>query len=259
MNTKRTFLVFAGALISCAAFAWGVTGHSTVASLAELNMKKSTVKQVEAYLGRSAAFYASWPDEWREHPDYSFSSSCHGFPVDEALKYAPKEGTLDAVSLLEQAIAVVKDRKNQTDSAVVVNLKFIIHLVGDMHCPGHVKYKNINRSFKVYAYPGDKAMVSYHSVWDSQIIERRRASLSPRELAADLNRLSKDEIKAVQSGSIVDWAQENAAGSVSIYDGVSKGSQLTKAFYNEHWPYVQQQLTRAGYRLAKVLEECFAK
>lgn len=256
---KKIISIIALALVCATAFAWGPRGHGTAAALAELNMKPSTVKQIEGYLGRSMPFYGVWPDEWREDPAYKWSSSCHSFPVDGDYKYAPVEGKMDAITLLDQAISVVKDRKHQSDSAVAVNLKFIIHLVGDIHCPVHVKYTTIKTNFKVIPYRGEEKKVSYHNVWDEQIIDRRCEYLSPRELAADFNRLSKKEIKAIQEGTIRDWANENAAESYVIYDGVQAGDLMTKAFYNASWERVQTQITRAGYRLAKVLEDCFAK
>ena len=240
------------------AFAWGPRGHATIASLASENLKSSTRKQVESYLGRSMAFYATWMDEFREDEAYRFSSGCHTFPVDGDFKYAPVEGKLDALSLLDQAIAVVKDRKNQTDSAVVVNLKFIIHLVGDIHCPGHVKYTTIPTSFKVYAYKGEKNLVSYHSVWDAEIIDRRCECLSPVDLGHDFNRLDKKAARSVRQGTPKDWAEENAAENHVIYDMAKAGDVLFKPFYNPAWPIVQKQVTRAGYRLAGILEDCFA-
>jgi len=221
-------------------------------------MKKSTLKQVEAYLGHCPTFYSSWMDEWREDPAYAFSSTCHTFPVDDNYKYAPVEGKMDALSLLDKAVAVVKDRDNQTDSAVVVNLKFIIHLIGDIHCPSHAKYSNKDTKVKVYPFKKE-ALLKYHSVWDGQIIDKRCEYMSPRELAIDLDRLSKDEKAEIQKGTALDWAEENALESAVIYDGITEGCTLDKAFYNKYWPYVQKQIIRGGYRLAKVLDECFAK
>lgn len=254
---KIISLILVSVLASFSASAWGPRGHSSVASLAELNLRSSTKTKVEAYLGRSIVFYSSWMDEYREEPEYAFSSSCHVFPVGADFSYEPVEGKLDAVKLLESAIAVVKDRRNQADSAVVVNLKFIIHLLGDLHCPVHAKYTTINTKFNVIPYKGDKKMVSYHSVWDQQIIDRKSECMSPAELAADFNRLSKKEIKEIQNGTPEDWANENATESVVIYDMAHEGDILYKPFYNPAWPIVQKQITRAGYRLAKVLNDCF--
>ncbi len=256
---KKLILSSLCVLLSSIAFAWGPRGHATTAALADLNLKPSTKAQVEAYLGRSIPFYSAWMDEFRDEPEYKFSSSCHTFPAGADYTYEPVEGKMDALKLLDQAVAIVKDRKNQTDSAVVVNLKFIIHIVGDIHCPVHVKYTTINTAFKVIPYKGETEQIKYHTVWDAQIIDRKSNYISPAEMAADFNRLSKKEIKEIQSGSPVDWANENAAESIVIYEMAQPGETLYKPFYNPAWPIVQKQIIRGGYRLAKVLNDCFSK
>ena len=255
---KKAIIIAIFALCSLSAAAWGPRGHRIVACIADENVKPSTRKEVERYLGRSMGFYATWMDEFREDPAYEFSSSCHTFRVDDEFKYAPKEGKLDALSLLDQAVAVVKDRRNQTDSAVTVNLKFIIHLVGDMHCPSHVKYAGIKTNFKVCPSK-EGSQSSYHSVWDAEIVDRKSGGFSPDYIAHDLDRLSRKEIAELQKGSPLDWAEQNAVDVAVIYDMVEEGEVLKKSFYNAAWPIAQQQLIRAGYRLAKVLDDCFAK
>lgn len=256
---KKIITISAFALFACSSFAWGPRGHSTVASLADRHLKPSVKKQVENYLNREIQFYATWMDEFREDPSYAYTSPCHSFPVDGAYKYSPVDSKMDAVSLLESAIAVVKDRKSQTDSTVAVNLKFIIHLVGDIHCPGHCKFTTLKTGFKVYPYKGVSEEVSYHSVWDDQIITRRCECLSPGETARSLDRLSKKEIAEIQAGTPVDWANDNAARSAVIYTMAKPDDVLFKPFYNSAWPIVQDRITLAGYRLAKVLNDCFAK
>lgn len=256
---KKFIALSACALVCSAAFAWGPRGHSTGAALADLNLKPSTKKQVEAYLGRSIGFYASWADEFREEAPYAFSTRCHTFNVGADHKYAPQEGKLDAIKLLENAVAVVKDRKNQTDSAVVVNLKFIIHMTVDMHCPVHCYFPEHKTKYMVYPYGKAEPLTKYHRVWDQEIIDRRCGEFSPEELAKNFNRLSKKEIEEIQKGWFIDWANECGADNFCIYEGITNECVLDKHFYNVNWPIVQRQLIRGGYRLAKVLNECFAK
>lgn len=255
---KKSICIALFVLFCSTASAWGPRGHSTVASLADRHLKPSVKKQVEKYLGREIPFYSVWMDEFREDPAYAYTTHSHTFPVDADFKYSPMEGKYDALQLLNDAVAVVKDRKHQSDSAVAVNLKYIIHVVGDIHCPGHVKYTTLKTGFNVYAYKGETKKVSYHSVWDAEIIDRRCECLSPEELARNFDMLSRKEIREIQKGTAVDWANENAAESSVIYDMAHEGDTLFKTFYNPAWPIVQKQVTRAGYRLAKVLNDCFS-
>lgn len=46
------------------------------------------------------------------------------------------------------------------------------------------------------------------------------------ELARNFDRLDKKAIKEIQSGTLVDWANENAAESYIIYDMAQEGDEL---------------------------------
>ena len=82
-------------------------------------------------------YYSTWMDDWRKGTKYEFTDTWHAFAVDENLKYfARPQG--DAVQAINNAVEILKDYKNQTDSTVAVNLKYIIHCVADMHCPSHI-------------------------------------------------------------------------------------------------------------------------
>ena len=77
-------------------------------------------------------------DEYRKTPEYAFTDGWHTAPVDARLHYSdellnPKRG--NAIYGLESAIRILENYREQSDSTVAVNLKYVIHLVGDMHCP----------------------------------------------------------------------------------------------------------------------------
>lgn len=41
---------------------------------------------------------------------------------------------------LTRAIERLRNYRELSDSTVNVNLKYVIHLVGEMHCPGHIYF-----------------------------------------------------------------------------------------------------------------------
>jgi len=91
-------------------------------------------------------------DEYRQTPEYAFTNDWHTAPVDADLRYGDellKPGKGNAVYGLELAIRNLRDYRSLTDSAVAVNLKYVIHLVGDMHCPAHIKYTTHNTKYDV--------------------------------------------------------------------------------------------------------------
>ena len=138
---KKSLLLLGGALVlfSNSAFGWGKMGHDAIAYIAECNLTPKAKKTIEKILGHSIVYYATWMDEWRAEPGYEHTSAWHTASVDKNLVYAPRPKG-DVIFALEDAIAKLQDYKQQDDSTVVMSLRCIIHFVGDMHCPVHVKY-----------------------------------------------------------------------------------------------------------------------
>ena len=254
---KKALLLVGAALVLFTndAFGWGKMGHDAIAYIAECNLTPKAKKTIEKYLGHSIVYYATWMDEWRAEPGYEHTSIWHVATVDKDLVYTPQPKG-DVIFALEDAIAKLQDYKQQDDSTVVMSLRCIIHFVGDMHCPSHVKYAG-QKSYNIY-FNGEKR--SYHSIWDEGIIAHSHR-WGYIEYAHQLDRCTKQEIKQITTGTLRDWFRENAENSRHIYELVSPNQELnkneTKSFVNHTHEMAERQLQRAGYRLAKVLNELF--
>lgn len=238
--------------------AWGVSGHNAIAYIAECNLTPKAKKTIEGYLGHSIVYYSTWMDEYRLTPEYGFSTGWHTAPVDENLYYTDEARSPkgDAVHLLEDACALLKDYRNLDDSTVAVNLKYVIHLVADTHCPGHIKYPG-QKNFDVIMN-GQKT--SYHSVWDSYVIDYKHR-WSYTEWQYQLDRYSKKEKRALAAGTIRDWEHESAVYCKQIYSMAQSGKSFSRTeaaqFTIDALPIAEHQMIRAAYRLAKVLNELF--
>ena len=253
---KKIALVMAIAAISLSqsAFGWGRVGHDTIACIAERNISPKARKIIEKYLGHSIIYYASWMDDYRNAPGYEHTTMWHGGSVDENMKStdAVRNPKGDCVAELENAIERLKHYRELDDSTVVVNLKYVIHLVGDMHCPSHVYYPGLKvRKVKLMGRE-----TGYHRVWDRGVIDASHL-WSYSEYADQLDRLSRREIKAITTGTPTEWFEENARNCRVIYDWAHAGSDLGRPFVNEASRLVDDQLMKAGYRLAKVLDDLF--
>ena len=56
----------------------------------------------------------------------------------------------------------------------------------------------------------------------------------------------------------MDWMKEtHQAGIDTAYDGLSNGDDLAGVYIEHALPVVQQQLLKAGVRLAKIIDENF--
>ena len=100
-------------------------------------------------------------------------------------------------------------------------------------------------------YKGEK--MKNHAFWDTACL----TAIHPwgyNEIANLLDRCSKAEIAEICEGDVYTWAEENAKNSRFTIE-VKEGETLTRAYVCEHIGYVEDQIRKAGYRLAAVLNE----
>ena len=235
--------------------AWSSIEHDAIVYIAECNLKPEVKKRIESYLGKhSIVYFASWMDHVRKTPEYIFSDTWHMSYVDENFKYidAPNKDTYRCVPYLEEMIKKLENYKTHNDSTVAVSLKFVIHLVADMHCPSHVAYTN-HPSFNV-KYNG--VDISYHSVWDYAML-RSIHSWSYSEYQHQLDRCSSEEKKQIMQGAPRGWFEQTAKDCVVIYDWAKAGDNLGVDFMNQAHTLGESQILKAGYRLAYLLNMLF--
>ena len=257
---RRVLIMMAGLLMGGSAFGWGREGHETIAKIADNNLRPSARKVIEKYLGdHSIVYYAKWMDEYRHTPEYAFTTKWHVARVDENLKYSPYPEAGDAVSAIDDAVELLKDYRNLPDSTVAVNIKYLLHLVGDMHCPAHIYYLGRNQDYKVkfgggYIKPVKEMKI--HTVWDEAAIQSSRI-WSVGEWAEELDRKSAKEIKAMAAGTPRDWLEDNARRCVVQFEMSAPGDNVAQDFVNEALPLIEIQILYAGYRLAALLNSIF--
>ena len=255
---RFTCIVLTVLLASGPAFGWGREGHETIAKIADNNLKPSVRKKVEAYLGHSIVYYAKWMDEYRHTKEYGFTSRWHGVTVNGNLEYVPQSAG-DAVSGINQAMEALKDYKSLSDSAVVVNIKYLLHLAGDMHCPSHVGYQGRDCNFEVDfggGYLGPRVKTNIHAVWDFRVIQSSRI-WSVSDYAHELDRLSGKEIREIVKGTPQDWLEDNAERCLVQFELAHPGDRLQQDFVNLALPLIETQMQYAGYRLAHILNSLF--
>ncbi len=245
-------------LSSVEAFGWGRTGHDVVAAIAERHLTKKTKKAVEEILGgKSIVYYTKWADEVRKTPEFLYTDNWHVNYIGEdgkviiAEKHGKKKGDL-LYGLQTQVLPVMENMEAYDDSTVCVNLKLLIHYLGDLHCPTHVKFEGIKES-PVFI---DGQKVSHHRLWDWALIDSVHG-WSYTEYADQLDRAGKKEIKEICEGSIIDWVEENGRNCRIIHSWVTPECEITQDYKNKAILLAERQLQIAGYRMAHVLNELF--
>lgn len=261
----KRFLIILTALLaavpSADVSAWGRKGHETIAKIAERNLTAHAKEVVERYLdGHSIVYYAKWLDEYRETPEYGFTSTWHGTPLDENNRYtdALLEPEGNAIYGIELALDNLRDYKSQSDSTVCVNIKYLLHLVGDMHCPVHLRYPGRDMWSSVWLRDvyNNPVRMSIHLVWDNGVIDMTRI-WSVSEWAEELDRWSDERKAAVTKGTPRDWLNESADDCLVQFELSKPDDYLGQEFYNRALPLIESQITKAGYRLASLLNKLF--
>ena len=232
--------------------AWSELQHSAINYIADCHLNAKAKKRIERYLGgRSIVYYASWMDHIRKTPEYIFSDTWHMDLVDENFKRIDNE-RYGGVPALEEVIKKLKNYKSLDDSTVAVNIKFLIHLLPDLHTPCHVAYTN-RRSFNV-KYNGVER--SYHAVWDGLMLNNANP-WSYTEYQRELDRFSANEKKQVTQGTPREWFEQTARDCAIIYDWAKPGDELGVDFMVKAHALGERQMLIAGYRLAYVLNQLF--
>jgi hypothetical protein len=253
----------------CAPFsllAWGTVGHRAVARIAENHLSARAKREVTRILGpETLPLVSTWPDEIRSDPPYSNTGPWHYLNVASGLDFpafvrqlsgatAPAVPT-DAYTALAQ---VRKDLQNpqKTAQEKLFALKFLVHLVGDVHQPLHVGHAEDRggNSIKVSWRGRD---TNLHSIWDGDLVEYPGFTYS--EMAAAYDHATPAQIKQWQKDDVSTWLFESYQYCTPIYAAAAATPKFDYHFYPAFGPTAQLQLLKAGIRLAGVLNEVFKK
>jgi hypothetical protein len=274
MIVRCLVVVAALALIPAPALAWGKTGHRVVAAIADTQLSGLARAHVREILGGAESLdeAANWPDEMRSAPGAFWQKTAtpwhyvtlNGITYD----HAPPEG--DALQALNHFRAVLQDPKaNIADKQLA--LRFVVHLVGDLHQPLHAG--------KCCDKGGNDVKVTFfgkptnlHAVWDSALPDDEQLSFS--ELAAKLERhISNQDVLDWWDINPRDWISESAEIRDTVYPTAAdmpkpakgkkkrKGPAVPDLSYNYVYrftPVMERRLQQGGVRLAAYLNAIFA-
>lgn len=251
----RTTLLLTAYLVSTIVVGWGGTGHRVVARIASNHLTKSAREGVRRILGTESLEAAStWMDEIRSDPAYDFTHDWHWVTIPDGRMYASAEKNPhgDVVGAITSILQQLRSDTVSLESKRIL-LRLLVHLVGDIHQPLHVGRGDDKGGNKFQVQWMGKGS-NLHRVWDSQMIEAKNANDST--LALQLDTVSEAHLKFWQQGTPAEWAEESIPLRAQIYD-VHSGEELGLDYLNKNWPIVQEQLTRAGIRLAWLLNSVF--
>jgi len=261
MKIFALFLTMVLALTSTSAPAWGPTGHRVIGELAGDRINGRTAEQMALILGvEDAAEASTWADDQRSNPlpfwRYE-AGPWHYVTVPDGRTYAevgpPPQG--DAVSVLADFTAIVRD-ENASREERARALRFIIHIVGDLHQPLHVG-NGTDRGGNDFDVTWFGQSSNLHRVWDSQMIDGRQLSYSEYEAWLDRAITPQQEIEWWTPDPLI-WVEESAVIRRGIYPHESQ-TALGYGYAYWHRRTAERRLQQGGIRLAAYLDWLFAE
>jgi hypothetical protein len=240
------------------AFGWLDKGHRVVALIAEANLSAEARKQIGVILGRgiTLADAAVWPDhEGRSLRDLdplhyvSIAENASGY--DQA-RDCPRRNCM--VEALRWFLTAAAD-KNAPVIARRIALRYVAHLVGDVHQPLHAgRAADSGGTTIAVSYRGQTT--NLHFFWDSNLVEMEEANED--ELAERLNAdLSDEERRRWQAGDSTTWTNESLMLVRAYAYTAGAGGELSDDYVKNARPVVRTRLLQAGIRLAWLLNSAF--
>lgn len=287
MRTLRFLSVMTlllAAAFSQAAHAWGAKGHRVIGALAEERLSAAAHSAISAILeGEDLATAATWADEMRgsrDNPEFwsEYAANWHFVNIAPGESYASsaKNPHGDAYAALETFVAILLDepvpagpvreglesyfgdlgaRKPEVRRFA---LKFLVHIIGDLHQPLHSGYASDRGGNEVrLSWFGER--VNLHAVWDTQLVEHADMSYTQmaRRLGNRIIRTPASDVHYMESAAPLGWIDESREMLDRIYAAHAGDPELGSRYTAQFVPTVDTQLVKGGLRTAYVLNSIF--
>lgn len=230
--------------------AWGPEGHRIVARIAarhlKTNLKTTTfISKIlrsdphdpencakTSSLEERLACISVWADNIRTDPRFQYTRNQHfvSIPINVSAfdrHYEPERDCRNedciVVAIEKYSRTLVDPKQSPSDRALA--LKFLVHLIGDLHQPLHVATDNrvdtsggtrpatdLGGNLKIVNWLGESSdqfgCLNLHQVWDTNIVAR--ATLDDRKYSGELMAgLSRKNIPFYQQGTVLKWVDES--------------------------------------------------
>ena len=294
--------------------AWGCEGHQTIALIAEKHLDPHALAMVEQILKDNPidptlsryckplatdplADSATWADDYREvHKE---TEPWHYFDIPRGAKrrnidqYCPADkGCL--ITVLKEQISILESA-GADEAQKAQALRFVIHLVGDIHQPLHTTTNSDKGGncipvtfFGETPKPSTKTPGDYypylHTIWDSGMIDHIAQGKTVDQFAAQLDQQFQSKFQSWENGPVNfdNWAWEShvlaeqvAYGDLPVKIPIEPPVEITSCLENNNIsarmlklnevlgadyqnaaaPVIEEQLAKAGIRLSMILNQ----
>ncbi len=236
---------------------WGATGHRTIGKIAEDYLKGKTKRKIAELLnGQSLALVSTFGDDIKSDKRYREFYTWHFVNMPFGVSYQDSEKNKDGdlvTGIKKCKEVILNENTSKEDKAFYLNL--LVHLIGDLHQPMHVGRKE-DKGGNTFQLQWFDNGTNLHSVWDSKMINHYNMTYT--ELAENADKITKEQVKYLQNGTVEDWVNETQTFAIKAYESAEIGENLRYNYMYENFGLVRSQLQKGGIRLAKLLNELFS-
>jgi hypothetical protein len=269
--------------------AWWETGHQAIARIAAFHLTSSVRARVALLLdvadspeavADALAKASTWADETKKETGTSawhyIDLALQDTRSDIALRCKDDDCAPARIRLFARQLSskTVEHRWSDQDA-----LRYVVHFVGDIHQPLHtISDADLGGNCERLEAPVGQAK-NLHALWDGELVNE--LNLSDRALAAELEngiqRLTDEQRRSLAAGSVDDWVwQSHELALADVYRvlripvepvefpascndaPLAIGDlqlRISTGYMGGMKPVVRDQLTKAGLRLATLLNE----
>ena len=247
--------ILAGALLWAAlpaqTWAWGGEGHRIVAAVAQAQLLPGVRLEVDQLLalepGATLESISTWADEVRSPA----TARWHYVNIERqaACSYSTQRDCADGqcvVEAIRRQSAVLSS--SAPSQARLQALKYLIHLVADVHQPLHAGFAS-DRGGNEYQVHVAGRGTNLHALWDSGLIDAWPGGVQELRLSAVRQTASLPAITAIEPEQ---WAEESCR-IVTSADFYPAGHKVDAAYTARWMRVLPDRLAPAGQRLAALL------
>lgn len=252
LMTFKSLLVLGTALIASNLYAWGPLGHKIVGEIAQMNLTPKAEAELKKILPNTTlAEVSTWADLIKSESQWQSSKPWHFVNVPDGETYADinKDPQGDVISATNGFIKTLEDKSASNDKKAEA-VKFLVHLIGDIHQPLHVGRIEDRGGNNIDITFFDRPM-NLHSLWDSGLIEYQHIGV--KEYAIKLSAIKSAE--ADSAFTYADILREDMSLRKQVYD--FKDPVLGKEYFDKNLNTLNSRLLLAGKRLAQVFNAVF--
>ena len=260
MHMRRRHGWLLALLWPMAALGWGPHGHRVIARIAadrlDATARAAVADLLQGEPDPTLAGVSTWADDLRgTDPDlFRRTSRWHYVNIRSGdCAYVPARdcpGDDCVVAAIDAQLRVLGDRSRPRAERAQA-LKFVVHLVGDVHQPFHAGHHD-DRGGNDWQLNYRGQGTNLHAVWDSLILDAPTPLPDPLDdphATAASHRIDA----RIDAGAAQRWAEEScrAIDTGALYP---QGHVIDDAYLEAHRSLAEQRLREAGERLAAELD-----